>query len=35
MHPNVGSSTIVLSRQDGHWRAVDMIPGSHVVPHRR
>ena len=31
--PNVGYSTIVLNRQDGRWRAVDMIPGGHVVPH--
>jgi hypothetical protein len=32
--PNVGYSTIVLNRQDGRWRAVDMIPGGHVVPHQ-
>ena len=31
--PNVGYSTIVLNRQDGRWRAVDMIPGGHEVPH--
>jgi hypothetical protein len=32
--PNVGYSTIVLNRDAGGWRAVDMIPGGHVVPHR-
>jgi len=32
--PNVGYSTIVLNRGAGGWRAVDMIPGGHVLPHR-
>jgi hypothetical protein len=32
--PNVGYSTIVLNRDAGGWRAVDMIPGGHIVPHR-
>ena len=31
--PNIGYSTIVLDHDDGGWRAVDMIPGGHVVPH--
>ena len=31
--PDVGYSTIVLNRESGGWRAVDMIPGGHVLLH--
>ncbi len=31
--PNDGYSTIVLNRAGSTWRAVDMVPGGHVLPH--
>jgi hypothetical protein len=31
--PNGGYSTIVLNRAGSTWRAVDMVPGGHVLAH--